>query len=142
MIQYILAILFMASLAAYSYQPLRKKDLSYKKYGKISETVTGELVRSKGEKIIADTLTKMNIEFVYELPVNGMLCDYYLPQYHIYVEYWGMMDVKSLQGIQYRKSMKKKLMRYEIMKAKLISITPDDLNNIEKYLTNEIKRFE
>ena len=39
-----------------------------KELGLITEK--GEYVRSKSEKIIADTLTKNNINYVYELPLR------------------------------------------------------------------------
>ena len=43
-------------------------DEQLKELGLITEK--GEYVRSKSEKIIADTLTKNNINYVYELPLR------------------------------------------------------------------------
>ena len=74
-------------------------DEQLKELGLITEK--GEYVRSKSEKIIADTLTKNNINYVYELPLRLKGYGTVKPDFtvlnkrtrHEYVwEHFGMMD--------------------------------------------------
>ena len=73
---------------------------SPKEYGTPSVTLMGQPVRSKGEKTIADYLTRHNIPYYYEATAttNDWFIfkskisrpDFYLPQYNLFVEYWGL----------------------------------------------------
>ena len=74
-------------------------DEQLKELGLITEK--GEYVRSKSEKIIADTLTKNNINYVYELPLRLKGYGTVKPDFTVlnkrtrqeYVwEHFGMMD--------------------------------------------------
>lgn len=65
------------------------------------ETEKGELVRSKSEKIIADKLFKMNIPYIYEMPLLLQDYGYIFPDFFVlnrrsretfYWEHFGMMD--------------------------------------------------
>lgn len=51
-------------------------------------------LRSGGEEIIADILDELEVEWHYEktLVLGGerVLPDFYLPDYGLYIEYWGM----------------------------------------------------
>ena len=136
MIEFILASLAIAILSAMSYQPLRKK--TKRTFGKVSETDIGVLVRSRAEQKIADTLTRMNIEYVYEFRINNMLCDFYLPEHKIFMEYWGLVDADGIEGEQYRRKMKQKMARYQVMGVRFISIEQRNMGKIEKYLRQEI----
>ena len=87
-----------------------KYELTDEEYAKMWEdsknklgliTEKGEYVRSKSEKIIADTLTKNNINYVYELPLRLKGYGTVKPDFtvlnkrtrHEYVwEHFGMMD--------------------------------------------------
>ena len=70
--------------------------------GTPSITITGQSVRSKSEKMIADYLTRNNIAYSYEATAmtNDWFIfkskisrpDFYLPQYNLFVEYWGLVD--------------------------------------------------
>src|SRR5437667_3966468 len=72
-------------------------------YGTPSVTLTGQPVRNKGERAIADYLTNHNIAYNYEAEANTndlfifrskiSRPDFYLPQYNLYVEFWGLVDV-------------------------------------------------
>jgi predicted nuclease of restriction endonuclease-like RecB superfamily len=59
-------------------------------------THSGDEVKSKGEREIADFLTWQNIRFVYEpqISLNHHLVkpDFYLTDYNVYIEYFGMDD--------------------------------------------------
>jgi len=70
-------------------------------YGTPSLTLTGQPVKSKAEKIIADYLTRHNITYQYEAQAmtNNWLIkhkisrpDFYLPQYNLIIEYRGLVD--------------------------------------------------
>jgi len=79
-------------------------------YGTPSVTLTGQAVRSKGERVIADYLTRHSIAYKYEAEAmtNDWFIfkskisrpDFYLPQYNLYVEYWGLVDsIDRLGGL-------------------------------------------
>jgi len=71
-------------------------------YGTPSVTLTGQHVRSKGERVIADYFTRHGIPYYYEAmaTTNDWFIfkakisrpDFYLPQYNLFVEYWGLVD--------------------------------------------------
>lgn len=94
------------------------------------------LVRSKGEKIIADYLTINKIKAEYEtktLMLDGHVCvpDFYLPKYRTYIEFYG----------GYPEAWKKKVMKNKLYKKhniKCIFITPAELNNLDYYLLAEL----
>lgn len=124
----------------YTWSPQLTKKLSggesseYRKRGFGSAQITrrGELVKSKGERRIADFLLQQGITYKYEVYISGMSADFFLPKFKLYIEYWGMVDVAGLPGKQYRASMRLKLARYQAMKLKLFSILPADLNNLHE----------
>jgi hypothetical protein len=69
-------------------------------YGTRSTTVTGQRVRSRAERKIADYFTQQDIIYEYEktAKTNALIFkdkiskpDFYLPQYDLYVEYWGLL---------------------------------------------------
>ena len=73
-------------------------------------TAKGEYVSSKSEKIIADTLTKNNINYVYELPLRLKGYGTVKPDFTVlnkrtrqeYVwEHFGMMDGNVYVSIGY-----------------------------------------
>jgi hypothetical protein len=71
-------------------------------YGVPSVTLTGQPVRSKAERVIADYFTHHGIPYYYEAmaTTNDWFIfkskisrpDFYLPQYNLLVEYWGLLD--------------------------------------------------
>jgi hypothetical protein len=75
---------------------------SHEEYGTPSFTLTGQSVRSKAERVIADYFTRHGIPYYYEATAttNDWFIfkskisrpDFYLPQYNLYVEYWGLVD--------------------------------------------------
>ena len=91
-------------LEVYDSMP-EQKGIFVTKYEQLKElgliTEKGEYVRSKSEKIIADTLTKNNINYVYELPLRLKGYGTVKPDFTVlnkrtrqeYVwEHFGMMD--------------------------------------------------
>jgi len=101
----------------------------------------GHLVRSKGELIIDNYLFFLGISHLYEkvIYLRGyrVKCDWYLPEYDVYIEYWGY------SGKSYLKRKKEKLRLYRNQKKKLISIENwmfyDIYSNFNKLLKKYIK---
>lgn len=101
-------------------------------------TQNGEAVKSGGEKIIADYLHDSNIRYEYEKSAmaasNRRISrpDFYLSDYGVYVEYWGMVNTQHEDTRQeYIKSMEWKIAKYRENGIKFISIYPEDLRNLE-----------
>ena len=120
-----------------------------KKYGTLSVTIRGEQVKSHGEQKIADFLSRSGIRYEYERPIevgiwifNNELCrpDFYLPEYDVYIEYWGMLDVEDgNKRREYERKMKWKMAQYYRYKIKFISIYPRNLRNFEWIIRKQIR---
>ena len=104
-------------------------------YGTPPVTLTGQRVRSKGEKIIADYLTRHNISYQYEAQAktNDWFIfkktisrpDFYLPQYDLYVEYWGLVDsINRRTKDRYTRTMRWKMAQYYKNNIHFVSIYP------------------
>jgi hypothetical protein len=110
-----------------------------KTYGGLTYTQRGEVVRSNSERTIADYFHRNSIRYVYEQDaVNRWNSrrisrpDFYLPDYGIYVEYWGMLGVEdSRVRSRYERSMKWKMAKYHQNNIKFISIYPDNMGNLD-----------
>jgi hypothetical protein len=97
-------------------------------------------VQSRGEKRIGDWLSCKRIEYVYDerYRIAGDVSirpDFYLPEFDLYIEYWGMQEQDYLA----RKSEKKFL--YQRAGKKLISLDWRDLENIESVLEEKLSRY-
>ena len=101
----------------------------------------GHIVRSKAELIIDNYLYNNKISHEYEktIKVNGkaILYDWYLPEFDIYIEYWGFY------GKNYMKRKEEKIKLYKEGKLKLISIEDimfkDLYFNLEELLKEYVK---
>jgi hypothetical protein len=112
-----------------------------KQYGTLSVTIQGEQVKSHGEQKIADFLSRNGIRYEYERPIevglwifNEELCrpDFYLPDYDVYIEYWGMLDVEDRRTRgDYRRKMAWKMRQYKRYDIKYVSIYPDNLKKLD-----------
>jgi hypothetical protein len=139
--------------------PLRRllEDLIDPKaeYGTRSTTLTGERVRSKAEQTIADYFTRQNILYQYEktAKTNNLIFkekiskpDFYLPQYDLYVEYWGLLDTEDERmNSRYKKMMRYKMARYHENKIRFVSIYPNNLSNLDYIFRKkfrEVKGFD
>jgi len=110
-------------------------------YGTRSVTLTGERVRSKAEQKVADYLTSQGIPYQYEKTArtNGIILkekiskpDFFLPDYGIYIEYWGLLhadDARTRKG--YKRGMRWKTAQYRKNKIRFISLYPDNLDNLD-----------
>jgi DNA helicase-4 len=103
--------------------------------------LNGETVKSKGEKKIADYFHENNIRYEYETSAcsKGLLFsreiskpDFYLPDFNVYVEYWGMVNTENGRKRNgYVRNMKWKMAQYYENNIKFISLYPDNLCNLD-----------
>jgi hypothetical protein len=131
-----LILSFFAGVVYKNRSKIKKKKVTLSKYRCLDD----HLVRSKGELIIDNYLYFLGISHIYEKIVllrgNKVKCDWFLPKYDIYIEYWGY------SGKKYLKRKEEKLKLYCKGKLKLISIENwmfydiySSINkNLEKYM--------
>jgi len=110
-------------------------------YGTQSITLTGEHVRSKAEQRIADYFTTQDITYQYEKTArtNAIILkekisrpDFFLPDYGIYIEYWGLLHADNARTRKYyERTMKWKMAQYHKNKIKFISLYPNNLDNLD-----------
>ena len=111
-------------------------------YGIPSVTLTGQQVRSRGEKIIADYLTYHGVAYYYEAQAmsNDWFIfkqkisrpDFFLPQYNLFVEYWGLVDSPdSGTRNDYVRTMRWKMAQYHRNSIRFLSIYPSDMRNVD-----------
>ena len=103
-------------------------------YGIQSFTDNGEVVKSFSEKRIADYFKKNNIKYVYEQSPDYAIRnpDFYLPDYDVYVEYWGLLNAdNSWTRENYERKMRRKMAIYHKRNKRLISIYPQNLENLD-----------
>ena len=89
---------------------------------KTIEAVNGTVVQSDGERIIAGELTAMGITFRYDnrfriIKGYAIRPDFYLPEFDLYVEYWGMEG-----NLDYEIGMMEKKKLYQQAGKKLVSL--------------------
>jgi hypothetical protein len=110
--------------------------------GVTSVTLQGETVKSIGERRIADFFKRNNINYVYEKEAKGKFLlffeykisspDFYLPDYDVYVEYWGLVNADDRWTREnYVRNMKRKMAIYYRNNIKFISIYPRNLDNLD-----------
>jgi hypothetical protein len=120
-----------------------------KQYGRLSVTVHGEEVKSDGEQKIADFLTRNGVRYEYERLIEAGVWiftekvsrpDFYLPDYDVYLEYWGMVDVANEHDrAKYVRSMKWKMRQYHELGLRFISIYPRNLRNLDWVFRKKFK---
>ncbi|MHA1253237.1 MAG: hypothetical protein ACTSRP_24870, partial [Candidatus Helarchaeota archaeon] len=84
-------------------------------------------------------LNKLGIEHIYEkvIKIKGekIKCDWYLPKYDVYIEYWGLNNKNYLK----RRAIKTKL--YKKGGYNLVSILDSDLQDIYNIFPKKILKF-
>ncbi|MCZ7395334.1 MAG: AAA domain-containing protein [Candidatus Methanoperedens sp.] len=98
--------------------------------------VDGDLVRSIGEVLIDNWLHSNNIKHQVEQKVpilKLMYCDWYLPDYDTYIEFWGDIHTKSPE----KRRVKERL--YQENKLKLVGIEVIDTDNLDEILKYKLK---
>jgi len=109
----------------------------------LKKTITakaGTLVQSDGEKRIANWLSENAIAYRYDerfriLNGHAIRPDFYLPEFDIYIEYWGM------DTADYKIGMLKKQQLYQQEGKRLISIYPKDKPQLHRLLSQKLARF-
>ncbi|MFX1589044.1 MAG: hypothetical protein ACFFC1_12885 [Promethearchaeota archaeon] len=128
-------------LVYYSIKKFIKKNKKSRKEDSTSKfkTLDGHIVRSKGELIIDNYLYILGFNHIYEKKIkilkNQVKTDWYLPNYDIYIEYWGF------HGKKYLKRKKEKIKLYKKAKLKLISIENYMFSDIYTNLNKKLKRY-
>jgi len=101
-------------------------------------TEDGHFVRSKAEALISNWLYNNFIVYAYEkrVPIREELySDFYIPQYKIYIEYWGLEEEK------YKQRKAKKIELYKKYNINLISLTEKEVENLDDYLPLKLLDF-
>ncbi len=95
-----------------------------------------DLVRSIGEILIDNWLHSNNIKHQVEkkIPIPQLkYCDWYLPDYDLYIEFWGDIHTKHPEA----RKIKERL--YQKNKLKLVGIEVIDTDNLDEILKYKLK---
>ncbi len=100
----------------------------------------GTLVQSDGERIISDFLNSSSIEFRYDERIRiidgfAIRPDFYLPEFDVYIEYWGM------DTADYKIGMLKKQKLYQQEGKKLISLHFSEKSRLAETLGKKLRRY-
>lgn len=113
-------------------------------------TINNELVKSKGEAIIANFLYKNNIDYVYEKVYEELMPDNktYKPDFTlnlggepVYIEYFGLSTYKSDELNRYEKIKKLKEEYHYKHHNKFIKIDYQKNEDLEKTLASELTKM-
>jgi len=121
----------------------RLEDLNFEadvEKAKRLRTVDAVAVQSMGEKRIGDWLAAHHIAYRYDerIRLAGDLAirpDFYLPEFDVYVEYWGMNTP------EYVGNMRKKQFLYQRDRKKLISLSWREQDHLEELLAEKLARY-
>ena len=96
-------------------------------------------VQSRGEKRIGDWLSAQGIAYRYDERVmvaggDRIRPDFYLPEFDLYIEYWGM------DTPEYVASRQRKQILYQRERKKLISLSFRDFDRLEEVLAEKLSR--
>jgi hypothetical protein len=100
----------------------------------------GTWVQSAGERLIAEILSAEKIRYRYDerfriLDGYAIRPDFYLPEFDVYIEYWGMTTA------DYKIGMLKKQQLYQQQSKKLISLHPEDKTHMKQALTAKLEKY-
>jgi hypothetical protein len=107
---------------------------------KIIRTRDGPLVQSNGERMIAEWLTEQGIKFRYDerfriLDGYAIRPDFHLPEFDVYIEYWGM-DTSD-----YKIGMLKKQKVYQQAGKRLISLYYQEKDRLREILEIKLRQY-
>ena len=123
----LLALVLLVVIVGFLLRPHHRRQ-----YGRPSVTLRGEEVRSKAEKVIADWLYQHGVRYSYEHPAFDAwgscvgVPDFYLPDFGVYVEYWGLVGADR----GYARKMERKKERYLRSGVRVVSLYPRDLRDL------------
>lgn len=114
-----------------------ERDVDLAKVLRTSDKVA---VQSQGERRIGDFLAAEGIKYIYDeryrIAADAVVRpDFYLPEFDLYIEYWGM------DTDEYLDRRKEKQLLYQRAGKKLISLTPEDLPRLEETLREKLSRY-
>jgi hypothetical protein len=100
----------------------------------------GTWVQSDGERLICEALDSENIRYRYDerfriLDGYAIRPDFYLPEFDVYVEYWGM------DTADYKIGMLKKQQLYQQQGKRLISLYPADKPRMKEALLEKLEQY-
>lgn len=99
----------------------------------------GHMVRSRAEAMIDAFFYEHRIVHSYErlVPVEDvMYCDFYLPDFDLYIEFWGMES-----NPKYKARKTKKIEIYRQNGLKLLEVKDEHINNLDDFLTAQLVKF-
>jgi len=100
----------------------------------------GTWVQSDGERLICEILGDEQIRYRYDerfriLDGYAIRPDFYLPEFDVYIEYWGM------ETADYKIGMLKKQQLYQQQGKRLISLFPEDKSLMREKLLGKLGKF-
>jgi len=103
-------------------------------------TVDGTLVQSDGERRIAEWLVSHGIVYRYDARlriIEGFQIrpDFYLPEYDVFIEYWGMDTPRYKAGMYLKQDL------YMHSGKRLISLYPEDKTRLDDTLGAKLAQF-
>lgn len=101
----------------------------------------GTWVQSDGERLICDILDAEQILYRYDerfriLDGYAIRPDFYLPEFDVYIEYWGM------DTADYKIGMLKKQQLYQQQGKRLISLFPEDKPSMHDKLLKKLLKYK
>lgn len=107
---------------------------------KTIEAKPGTLVQSGGERLIAEWLAANNVAYRYDERIRivegyTIRPDFYLPEFDVYIEYWGM------DTADYKIGMLKKQKLYQQEGKRLVSLYPADKPRMATVLREKLRRY-
>lgn len=108
---------------------------------KTIQAADGTVVQSDGERQIAEELAALGIAFRYDnrfriIKGYAIRPDFYLPEFDLYIEYWGMED-----NLDYQIGMLEKLKLYQQAGKRLISLHAHDKPRLRDALHQQLARY-
>jgi hypothetical protein len=103
-------------------------------------TLDGTLVQSDGERRIAEWLAAKKITYRYDARlriIEGFQIrpDFYLPEYDVYIEYWGMDTPRYKAGMYLKQDL------YMHAGKRLISLYPEDKAKLDEKLGGKLQEM-
>jgi len=100
----------------------------------------GTWVQSDGERRICEVLEAEQVRYRYDerfriLDGYAIRPDFYLPEFDVYIEYWGM------DTADYKIGMLKKQQLYQQQGKRLISLYPDDKPQMRERLLSKLAKY-
>ena len=105
---------------------------------KTVQAADGTVVQSDGERIVAEELAALDIAFRYDnrfriIKGYAIRPDFYLPEFDLYIEYWGMED-----NLDYQLGMLEKKKLHQQAGKKLVSLYAREKPRLREVLREKL----